>query len=125
MDPDGETNKIEQTPSTPTQENPPSNAIRKKYTKKLKELVQKFRWGHYKGNKYDITRVAHRYNTRLQEQQGKIVEPTAQHISVLTTNLQGKHQDNVVIDPTTGSSLEYRHIIKGQKIAIRENSFEN
>ena len=118
MDPDGETNKIEQTPSTPTQENPPSNAIRKKYTKKLKELVQKFRWGHYKGNKYDITRVAHRYNTRLQEQQGKIVEPTAQHIAILSKNLQRQHESNVVIYPTTGSSLEYRHLIKGPTKAI-------
>ena len=49
----------------------------------------------------------------------------AQHVSVLATNLQGHHQENVVIDPTTGASLEYRHLIKGQTKAIWENSFAN
>ena len=40
-------------------------------------------------------------------------------------NLQGHHQANVVIDPTTGASLEYRHIIKGPTKAIRGNLLTN
>ena len=73
------------------------------------------RWGHYTGNKYDVPRAKHRYNTRAQ---GTIVEPMAQHFSLLAKNLQGNHQANVVIDPTTGASLEYRHIIKGPTKSI-------
>ena len=42
----------------------------------------------------------------------------AQHAAVLAKNLQGHHQSNVVIDPTSGASLEYIHIIKGQIKAI-------
>ena len=48
-----------------------------------------------------------------------------QPVSVLVTNIQGNHQSNVVIDPTTEASLEYRHIIKGPNKAILENSFAN
>ena len=40
------------------------------------------------------------------------MDPIAQHVAVLEKNLQGRHQANVVIDPTTGELLEYRHIIK-------------
>ena len=49
----------------------------------------------------------------------------AQHVEVLATNLQGNYRANVVIDPTTGASLEYRHIVKGPTKAIWENSFAN
>ena len=42
----------------------------------------------------------------------------AQHVTVLATNMQGQHQANVVIDPTTGELLEYRHLIKGPTKAI-------
>ena len=30
-----------------------------------------------------------------------------QNVAVLATNMQGQHQENVVIDPTTGASLNY------------------
>ena len=53
------------------------------------------------------------------------MEPTAYNITVLAKNLQGQHQDNVVINPTRGSSLEYRHIIKGPTRSICVNSLEN
>ena len=49
----------------------------------------------------------------------------AQHVAVIATNLQGHHQSNVVIDPTTGASLEYRHLIKGPTKSIWGNSFAN
>ena len=49
----------------------------------------------------------------------------AQHVAVLSTNMEGHHQANVVIAPTAGASLEYRHIVKGTTKAIRENSFAN
>ena len=68
---------------------------------------------HYTGNKYDIPRATHRYNNSAQ---GIKVELMAQHVAVLATNLQGNHQANVVIDPTTGASLEYWHLIKGPTI---------
>ena len=48
-----------------------------------------------------------------------------QHVAVLATNLQRHHQANVIIEPTTGASLEYRNLIKGQTKAIWENSFTN
>ena len=48
-----------------------------------------------------------------------------QHAEILAKNLQGHHQASSVIDPTTGSSLEYRHKIKGTTKAIWENSFAN
>ena len=38
---------------------------------------------------------------------------------------QGHHQSNVAIDPTTGASLEYRHLVKEPTKAIWENSFAN
>ena len=46
-------------------------------------------------------------------------------LQVLAKNLQGHYQENVVIDPTTGAALEYRHIVKGPTKAIWENSFAN
>ena len=61
--------------------------------------MKQLRRGHYTGNKYDLPRATHRYNTRAQVTQ---VEPMAQHVSVLATNLQIHHQENVGIDPTTG-----------------------
>ena len=73
------------------------------------------RRGHYKGNKYDLLRATHWCNTRSK---GKIVDPMAQHVSVLATKLQVNHQANVVIDSTTGASLEYGHLIKGPTKAI-------
>ena len=48
-----------------------------------------------------------------------------QHVAIIAWNLQVHHQANVVTDPTTGASLEYRHIVKGPTKAIRENSFAN
>ena len=80
------------------------------------------RRGHYTGNKYDLPRATHRYNTRAQ---GPRVEPMAQHVAILARNLQRRHQENVVIDPTTGVSLEYRHLVKGPTKAIWGNSFAN
>ena len=53
------------------------------------------------------------------------MKPMAQHVVVLATNLQGRNRANVVIDPTTGSSLEYMHLIKGPTKTIWENSFVN
>ena len=73
------------------------------------------RRGHYTGNKYDLPRATHQYNTRAQ---GTRVDPMEKHVAVLTTNPQGHHQENVVIDSTTGASIEYRHIIKGPTKAI-------
>ena len=49
----------------------------------------------------------------------------AQHVAVLATNIQGHHQANFFIDPTTGASLEYGHLIKGPTKSIWENSFAN
>ena len=80
-----------------------------KHTKTSKELVKQHRQVHYTGNKYDLLQETHWYNTRAQ---GKRVDPMAQHAALLATNLQGHHQANFVIDPTTGASLEYRHIIR-------------
>ena len=80
------------------------------------------RRGHYTGNKYDLPWETHRYNTRVQ---GIRVETMAQHVAILATNIQGRHQANVVIDPTTGASLEYRNIVKGPNKSIWENSFAN
>ena len=53
------------------------------------------------------------------------MEPTAQHVTGISTNLQEHHQANVVIEPTTGASIEYKHIIKGPNKVIRVNSFAN
>ena len=78
--------------------------------------------GHYTGNKYDLTRETNRYNTRAQ---GTIVDPMEQHAAVILTNLQRHHQENVVIDPTTGASLEYRHLVRVPTKAIWENAFAN
>ena len=84
--------------------------------------MKQCRRGHYTGNKYDLTKVTHQYNTRTQ---GTRVEPMTQHVAVIATNLQGNHHANVVIDPTTGASLEYRHLIKGTTKSIWENLFAN
>ena len=73
------------------------------------------RRGHYRGNKYDLPREKNQYNTRAQ---GTQVEPMAQHVALLETNMQGHHQETVVIDPTTGASLEYRNLIKGPNKAV-------
>ena len=100
VDPGKESKNREQKLPSPTQATPESEATRKKCTKKLKELVKKRRRGHYTGNKYDLLRATHRYNTRAQ---GTRVEPMAQHVAVLAINLQGRHQVNVVIDLTTGA----------------------
>ena len=122
VDPDEESKNREQKLPSPIQATPSSEATRKKYTKKLKELVKQRRQGHYTGNKYDLPRATHRYNTRAQ---GTRVEPMAQHVEILERNLQGYHQGNVVIDPTTGASLEYRHLVKGPTKAIWKNSIAN
>ena len=53
------------------------------------------------------------------------MEPTEHHIVVTSKNLQGHHQENVVIYPITRESIEYRHLIKGATKAIWENSFAN
>ena len=62
--------------------------------------MKQHRHGHYTGNKYDLPRSTHQYNTRAQ---GTQVEPMAQHVAVLATNMQGDHQTNGVIDPETGA----------------------
>ena len=80
------------------------------------------RQGHYTGNKYELPRATHRCNTRAQVTR---MDPMAQHFAVLSTNMQGYHQENDVIKPTTGASLEYRHLIKGPIKSIWENSFAN
>ena len=49
------------------------------------------------------------------------LEPMGKHVSVLATNLQRHHQANIFIDPTTGASLEYRHLIKGPTKSIWNN----
>ena len=49
----------------------------------------------------------------------------AQHVAILSRNLQGHHQANFSIDPTTGASLEYMHLVKGPTKSIWENSFAN
>ena len=53
--------------------------------------------------------------TERKEQERK---KTAQKIAVLATNLQVNHQANVFIDPTTGASIEYRHLIERPTEAI-------
>ena len=84
--------------------------------------MKQLRLGHYTGNRYDLPRATHRYTTRAQVTR---VEPMAQYVALLATNLQGHHKENVVIDPTTGASLEYRNLVKGPTKSIRENSFAN
>ena len=49
----------------------------------------------------------------------------AQHVAILARNRQVNHQANVVIDLTTGASLEYRHLVKGPTKSILGNSFAN
>ena len=110
VDPDDKSKDIYQKLPIPIQATPTSASTREKYTKKSKEPVKQRCRGHYTGNKYDLLRVTHRQNTSAQVTR---VEPKAQHISVLATNLQGRHQANVFSDPKTGASLEYRHLIKG------------
>ena len=80
------------------------------------------RWVHNTGNKSDLPWATQWYTTRAQ---GTRVEPVAPHVAVLAPNIHGYHQENVVIDSTTGASLEYRHLIKGPTKAISETSFAN
>ena len=122
VDPDEESKyRVQKLPS-PIQTTPPSAATRKKYTKNLEKLVKQRHPGHYRGSKYDLPQATHCYNNITQ---GTRVDPTAHHIQVLEKNLQGYHQENVVIDPTTGASLEHRHIVKGPTKAVSEFCFAN
>ena len=66
VDPLEESNNREQKLPIPIQATASSEATREKYTKTLKELVKQRRRGHYTGNKYDLPRETHRYNTRAQ-----------------------------------------------------------
>ena len=84
--------------------------------------MKQHRQSHYTGNNYDLLWSTHWYNNRAQV---TIVEPMAQHVAEIATNIQGRHQSNDVVDPTTGSSLEYRHLIKGLTKDIWKNSFAN
>ena len=59
VDPEDESKKREQKLPIPIQATPSSEATRKKYTKKLKELVKQRRRGHYIGNKYDLPGATH------------------------------------------------------------------
>ena len=102
VDPDEEYKNREKKILSPIQTTPSSEETREKYTEKLKELVKQRRRGHYTGNKYNLPRATHWYNTRSQV---TIMEPMAQHVAILARNLQGHHQANVGIDPTTGASL--------------------
>ena len=72
--------------------------------------------------KYDLPRAKNRCNNRVK---GTRVDPTSHNVVVIATNLKIHHQANVVIDPITGASLEYRHLIKGPTKAIWENLFAN
>ena len=81
--------------------------------------------GNHTGNKYDLLRAKHRYNTMEKVHQGTGVENTAHHIELLAKNMQGKHKSNLVIEPTTGSYLEYMHLIKVPTRSIWENLFAN
>ena len=47
-----------------------------------------------------------------------------QHVAVLAKNIQRNNQENAFIDPTTGASLEYRHIIKGPTKSIWGNHLQ-
>ena len=85
MDPDEESKNMEQTLTSTIQATPASEATRKKYTKKLKEIVKQRRRGHYTGNKYDLLPATHQYNTRAQ---GTRVEPMVQHAEIIARNLQ-------------------------------------
>ena len=87
--------------------------------------MQQRRSGKYRGNKYEILQATHRYNTRYQVHKGTRVEPTAQHIELIATNIQVKNKSNIVIDPTTGASLDYRHPLKVPTRAIWENYSAN
>ena len=60
VDPDKESKNRDQKIPSPIQTAPSSEATRKKYTKKLKELVKQRRRDHYTGNKYDLPRATHR-----------------------------------------------------------------
>ena len=122
VDPDKESKDREHKLPIPIQTTPPSVVTMEKYTKNLKELVKQRHCGHYTGNKYDTPLAIHRYSKR---EQGTRVEPMAQHFEVIAKNIRGNHEANVFIDPTTGSSLEYRHLIKGLTKVIRENSPAN
>ena len=115
VDPDEKSNNREHKLPNPIQTNPSSAATRENYTNKYKEPVKQRCRGHYTENKYDLPKSTHRYNTISKLTR---VEPMAQHIVLLATNLQGNHQANVVIDPTTGASVEYRRLIRGPNIAI-------
>ena len=100
VDPDDKSKNRQQEIPSPIQATPALETTRKRYTKKIKEQVKQRRWVHYTGNKYDLPRATHRYNTRSQ---GTRVEPMVQHVAILASNLQGHHQANVVIDPTAGA----------------------
>ena len=84
VDPDEESKNREQKIPSPIQTTPPSETTRKKYTKKLKEILKQRCRGHYTGNKYDLPQATHRDNTIAQ---GTIVEPMAQHVAVIEKNL--------------------------------------
>ena len=60
VDTDEESKNREQKLPSKIHTTPPSAATRENYTKKLKELVKQRCRGHYKGNKYDLPRAAHR-----------------------------------------------------------------
>ena len=81
--------------------------------------MKKRRRGHYRANKFDLPRATHQYNNKGE---GTRVDPIAQNVAVIEKNMQGHYQANVVIDPTTGTSILYRHIIKGPTKSIWENS---
>ena len=112
---DEENQERDQKTSIPTHSNLPSETTREKCTKKLKEKIQQRRCGHYTGNKYDLLRETHQYNSGVQTQCGKKLGPTAKYIAVLATN----H----IVGATTGAYLEYRRLIKGLTKAIWYNSF--
>ena len=59
VDPDEEYENREQKIPSPIQTTSSSEATRKKYTKKLKELMKQHHQDHYTGNKYDLMRSTH------------------------------------------------------------------
>ena len=59
VDTDKESENREQKIPSPIHTTPSSKATRKKYTKKLKELVKQRRRGQYTGKKYDLLRATY------------------------------------------------------------------
>ena len=94
VDPDEESKNREQKLPSPIRATPSLEATRKKYTKKLKELVKQHLRGHYTGNNYDLPLATHRYNTRAQ---GTRVDPMAQGGELIKPEIKKKAGINIFL----------------------------